>query len=60
VAGTLLPDLLRYDATRPASFPDNGRALSDDAVDVFLAGSRVPHDTVMTDKFFASETHKGE
>jgi hypothetical protein len=37
VAGTLLPDLLHYDATRPASFPDNGRALSDDAVDIFLA-----------------------
>ena len=28
VAGTLLPDILRYDSTRPASFPDNGRALS--------------------------------
>jgi hypothetical protein len=37
VAGTLLPDILRYDSTRPASFPDNGRALSDDAVDIFLA-----------------------
>jgi len=37
VAARLLPDLLRYDATRPASFPDNGRALSDDAVDTFLA-----------------------
>jgi hypothetical protein len=37
VAGTLLPDLLYYDPTRPASFPDNGRALSDDAADVFLA-----------------------
>ena len=24
--GTLLPDLLCYDPTRPASFPDNGRA----------------------------------
>jgi hypothetical protein len=37
VAGTLLPDLLRYDPTRPASFPDNGRALRDDASDAFLA-----------------------
>ena len=36
VAGTLLPDLLRYDPTRPASFPDNGRALSDDVADIFL------------------------
>jgi hypothetical protein len=36
VAGTLLPDLLNYDPTRPASYPDNGRALSDDVGDVFL------------------------
>ena len=36
-AGTLLPDLLRYDPTRPASFPNNGRALTDDAADAFLA-----------------------
>jgi hypothetical protein len=37
VAGKLLPDLLRYDPRRPASFPDNGRALSDDVSDLFLA-----------------------
>jgi len=37
VAETLLPDLLSYDSTRPASFPDNGRALADDVSDVFLA-----------------------
>jgi Domain of unknown function (DUF4331) len=37
VAKTLLPDLLRYDHTRPASFPDNGRALTDDVSDTFLA-----------------------
>jgi hypothetical protein len=37
VAGTLLPDLMRYDSTRPACYPNNGRALSDDAVDNFLA-----------------------
>jgi hypothetical protein len=37
VAGTLLPDLLRYDPTRPASFPDNGRSLTDDTSDYFLA-----------------------
>ena len=36
VAGTLLPDVLHYDPTRPASFPDNGRALTDDVVDFFL------------------------
>ena len=37
VARTLLPDMLSYDPTRPASFPTNGRTLSDDAADAFLA-----------------------
>lgn len=37
VAGTLLPDLLHYDPTRPASYPNNGRKPSDDAADAFLA-----------------------
>jgi hypothetical protein len=37
VAGKLLPDLLRYDPKRLASFPDNGRGLIDDVSDVFLA-----------------------
>jgi hypothetical protein len=37
VAGTLLPDVLCYDPTRPASFPGNGRTLTDDAADAFLA-----------------------
>src|SRR5882757_5539494 len=36
VAGTLLPDVFPYDPTRPASFPDNGRTLSDDAFDSFI------------------------
>jgi len=36
VAGTLLPDVLSYDPTRPASFPDNGRTLTDDAFDSFV------------------------
>jgi uncharacterized protein DUF4331 len=36
VAGTLLPDLLRFDPTRPASYPGNGRKLTDDAADAFL------------------------
>jgi hypothetical protein len=36
VAGTLLPDVLHYDPTRPASYPVNGRALTDDVVDFFL------------------------
>jgi hypothetical protein len=37
VAGTLLPDMLSYDPTRPALFPGNGRTLTDDAADTFLA-----------------------
>jgi hypothetical protein len=36
-ARTLLPDVLSYDPTRPASFPSNGRTLTDDAAAVFLA-----------------------
>jgi Domain of unknown function (DUF4331) len=36
VAEKLLPDILSYDPKRPASFPDNGRRLTDDVVDVFL------------------------
>ena len=34
VAGTLLPDILFYDPTRPAAYPGNGRTLSDDVMDV--------------------------
>ena len=37
VAGRLLPDILSYDPERPACFPDNGRTLTDDSVDVFLS-----------------------
>src|SRR6476469_6810055 len=37
VARTLLPDMLSYDPRRPASFPRNGRTLTDDAADAFLA-----------------------
>ena len=37
VAKTLLPDILFYDATRPASYGDNGRALTDDVMDGFIS-----------------------
>jgi len=37
VAETLLPDILFYDPGRPASYPVNGRALSDDVMDVFIS-----------------------
>jgi hypothetical protein len=36
-ARTLLPEILSYDPTRPASFPSNGRTLTDDAGDAFVA-----------------------
>src|ERR1700736_6329975 len=49
VAETLLPDVMPYDSTRPASFPDNGRTLTDDAFDWFvrvLTNGRVTGDSV--------------
>jgi len=36
-AQTLLPDVMSYDPTLPASFPSNGRTLTDDAGDIFVA-----------------------
>jgi len=36
VARALLPDFLSYDPARPASFPHNGRKLTDDAFDSFI------------------------
>jgi hypothetical protein len=36
-ARTLLPDVLSYEPNRPACFPTNGRTLTDDAGDAFLA-----------------------
>jgi len=37
VARKLPPDILSYDPRCPASFPHNGRTLTDDVVDVFLS-----------------------
>ena len=37
VASTLLPEILPYDPTRPTYFPINGRTLTDDAGDAFVA-----------------------
>ena len=36
-AAKLLPEMMSYEPSRPASFPSNGRTLTDDAGDVFLA-----------------------
>src|SRR5262245_56623165 len=49
VARTLLPDILSYDPLQVASFPRNGRTLTDDVVDVFfsmLTNRRVTGDKV--------------
>ena len=37
VAGSLLPDILPYDPARPIAYPDNGRTLTDDVADPFMA-----------------------
>src|SRR5262245_8801645 len=37
VARRLLPDILSYNPREPVRFPDNGRTLTDDVVDVFLS-----------------------
>jgi hypothetical protein len=37
VAKKLLPDILSYDPREPVRFPDNGRTLTDDVVDVCLS-----------------------
>jgi len=66
VARTLLPDMLSYDPTRPASFPSNGRTLTDDAADAFLAvftngkvtGDRVgPHGDLLVEFPYLGSPH---
>jgi hypothetical protein len=49
VARTLLPDILSYDPNLPAAYPENGRALTDDVMDVFisiLTNGKVTRDNV--------------
>jgi hypothetical protein len=62
----LLPDILFYDPTRPASFPNNGRSLTDDAADVFIAtltngrvrGDNVgPHHDLLSDFPYVGSPH---
>jgi hypothetical protein len=47
VAKSLLPDILLYDPRQPASYPSNGRALTDDVMDVFV--SIITHGKVTRD-----------
>ena len=67
-AQTLLPDMMRYDPTRPASYPQSGRALSDDVVDGFLTiltngkvkGDGVgPHGDLLAEFPYLGPPHKG-
>ena len=67
VAGTMLPDILHYDPARPASYPENGRALTDDVVDFFLplltngkvTGDRVgPHKDLLASFPYVGVPHK--
>jgi hypothetical protein len=48
VAATLLPDIVRFDPTRPASYPNNGRTVTDDVLDYFL--SIITNGKVTTDR----------
>jgi hypothetical protein len=67
VAATLLPDILLYDPTRPASYPGNGRALTDDVMDLFLSvltDGKVtrdnvgPHNDLLNDFPYLGAPHK--
>lgn len=69
MAGRLLPDILSYDPKRPACFPDNGRTLTDDAVDVFLpiltngkvTGDKVgPHSDLLGEFPYLGPPHKAD
>src|SRR5712691_8594910 len=69
VARRLLPDILPYDPKRPASFPDNGRTLADDVVDVFLpiltngkvTGDKVgPHNDLLGEFPYLGRPHKAD
>jgi Domain of unknown function (DUF4331) len=66
VARKLLPDILFYDPRRPASFPHNGRTLTDDVVDVFFSiltngkvtGDKVgPHDDLLDEFPYLGPPH---
>ena len=68
VARTLLPDFLAYDPARPASFPHNGRTLTDDAFDSFICvmtNGKVtedkvgPHRDLLTEFPYVGPPHNG-
>ena len=66
-AGSLLPDIMRYDPTGPVAYPDNGRALTDDVADPFMAiltNGKVsddmvgPHDDLLTEFPYLGPPHE--
>jgi hypothetical protein len=66
VAKTMLPEAMPFDPALPARFPDNGRALTDDAADVFLTiltngrvtGDKVgPHRDLLSEFPYLGPTH---
>ncbi len=67
MARSLLPDILPYDHTRPASYPGNGRTLTDDVADFFvsiLTNGKItrdnvgPHKDLTADFPYLGEPHK--
>ena len=67
VAETLLPDILSYDPGQPAAYPVNGRALTDDVMDLFvslLSNGKVtrdnvgPHDDLLSDFPYVGPPHR--
>jgi len=67
VARKLLPDILSYHPSEPARFPDNGRTLADDVVDVFFSmltngkvtGDKVgPHGDLLDEFPYLGPPHK--
>jgi hypothetical protein len=67
VAGTLLPDIMRYDPKRPIAYPENGRLLTDDVGDsnvaVFTNGKVTedgvgPHDDLLSEFPYLGPPHE--
>jgi hypothetical protein len=67
VAGTLLPDMMRYDPKRPVAYPDNGRLLTDDVGDsnvaIFTNGKVMedgvgPHDDLLPEFPYLGPPHE--
>jgi hypothetical protein len=63
----MLPDILPYDHTRPVAYPDNGRLLTDDVADPFIAvltNGQVaqdkvgPHDDFITEFPYLGPPHE--